>query len=647
VSDSPIHPQGDLIGGLPPAELDRAAFLAAIVDSSDDAIVGKTLDGVIRSWNRGAERIFGYRANEAVGRSITLIIPPDRLDEEKEILARLARGESIEHYETVRMAKGGRRVDVSLTVSPVRDAAGRIVGASKVARDVGARKQAELARRESEERFRALADNIAQLAWMADPGGRITWYNRRWFDYTGTTPEEMDGAGWWEILHPDHVARVRDRLLRSVATGQVWEDTFPLRGADGGYRWFLSRAVPIHGETGTVERWFGTHTDITERMEMEEALRQADRRKDEFLATLAHELRNPLAPIRTGIELLRQAGGDARLTARVQATLERQTAQLVRLVDDLLDVSRITSGKMDLQREDVELAGLVRSALEASAPQIDAKEQELVVALPEAPVWLDADPVRLSQVLANLLNNAAKYSPRRGRIELSAEVGDGEVTIEVADSGPGIPAPLRERIFDMFVQLPGDDGHFRSGLGIGLTLVKSLVEMHGGSVRAADRPGSTGSAFVVRLPRLARPPSTPEERPAGRAATAGPPLRVLVVDDNLDAADTLRALLAARGHQVRAVYDGETALAAAAEIQPQLVLLDLGMPGLDGYETAQRLRHAHATPPVLVAVTGWGQRADRRRVRAAGFDHHLVKPADLGALQAILDQVAAARAPSR
>ncbi|HUO87058.1 MAG TPA: PAS domain S-box protein, partial [Thermoanaerobaculia bacterium] len=279
------------------------AFLAAIVDSSDDVIIGKTLDGVIRSWNPAAERLFGYTAAEAIGQPITLIIPADRLDEERHILDRLARGQRIEHFDTVRVAKDGQLVDISLTVSPIRGDDGRVVGASKIARDIGGRKRSQEQLVASEERFRALADNIAQLAWMADPTGSITWYNARWYEYTGSTLGEDQGWGWRDHHHPDHVDRVVDGYRAAVERGEIWEDTFPLRRHDGTWHWFLSRAVPITDDSGNVRLWFGTNTDISERMEMERALREADQRKDEFLATLAHELRNPLAPIASGVEL--------------------------------------------------------------------------------------------------------------------------------------------------------------------------------------------------------------------------------------------------------------------------------------------------------------------------------------------------------
>jgi PAS domain S-box-containing protein len=634
----------------PSDETEVRTFLASIVESSDDAIVGKTLDGVILSWNRGAERLLGYRAGEAVGQSVRMLIPEDRQSEEDEILARLRLGESIEHYETVRRRRDGTLLDVSLTVSPVRDEDGRVVAASKVLRDVGARKRAEATLRESEERFRTLADNIAQFAWMADGDGELFWYNKRWYDYTGTTFEQMRGSGWQAVHHPDHLDRVAQKYRAAIRRGVEWEDTFPLRAADGTYRWFLSRAIPIRHElTREVLRWFGTNTDITDRIAMEQALRDADRRKDEFLATLAHELRNPLAPIRHGLELLRLGAAEGEAAQRLYATLERQTDHLVRLVDDLLDVSRITRGKVELRRGRLELRRIVAAAVEVSRPLLDGAGVELTVDLPAEPVWLKADPTRLAQVFANLLNNSAHHTPAGGRVRIAAEVRGGEVVVRVIDTGAGIAPERLERIFDLFEQGGGGRPGGMGGLGIGLTLVKSLAELHGGRVEARSAGVGQGSELTVTLPVL--PPAeagtgavAPEDddEEAADAAVDHQPLRVLVVDDNRDAADSLRELLDLLGHEAQAVFGGAAALAAGAELRPDVVLLDLGMPGMDGFETAQRLRHEPwGAGVVLIALTGWGQEQDRRRTHEAGFDHHLVKPTDLRQLERLLAETAA------
>jgi len=392
------------------AELQNAnailqARLAAIIESSEDAIISKTLEGVIQTWNAGAERLFGYRAEEAVGRSITLIVPPERLDEEKDILARLSRGERIDHFETVRMTKDGGRVDISLTVSPIRDAGGRIVGASKVARDV-------TERRREEEALQA------------------------------------------------------------------------------------------------------------ERRKTVEVLEEADRRKDDFLALLAHELRNPLAPLRNGLQVMRLASGDAEVVARMRDLMDRQLTHMVRLVDDLLDISRISRNKMELRRSRVLLADVVGSAVEIAEPALAAAGHELTVSLPPEPVHLDADLIRLAQVIGNLLNNSAKYTGRGGHVSLAATCEGDQVAVAVQDDGVGIPAYALPNVFEMFSQVDRSIERSTGGLGIGLALVKGFVEMHGGTVQAESPGEGQGSTFTLRLPMLkdrAEPsPGTPQDPEPGK-----------------------------------------------------------------------------------------------------------------------------------
>lgn len=510
------------------------------------------------------------------------------------------------------------------------------------------RQQAEDALRESDERFRTLADNIPQLAWIADAGtdGQVHWFNRNWFEYTGTTLEQVRGSGWHVVHHPDHAERVIRKFVHHVQQGLDWEDTFPLRRHDGEYRWFLSRMKCIRDESGTVVRIFGTNTDVTQQRELEDELRrltddlsEADRRKDEFLATLAHELRNPLAPIRTGLQLMRMAGGSPETRERAGAMMERQLTQLVRLVDDLMDVSRVSRGKIELRRERVLLATVVESAVETSRPQIEAMGHDLTVTLPTHPVLLDADLTRLAQVVMNLLNNAAKYSNRGGQIWLTAEQQHDEIAIAVRDTGIGIPADQLPRVFELFTQVDHDVDRAHGGLGIGLSLVKRLVEMHGGSVEArSDGPG-TGAEFIVRLPVAANAP-VPE--PGDHAAALPGPVptpsrRILVVDDNRDGADSLALLLEGLGHDICTAYDGKEALDVAERFRPDVVLLDLGLPKLDGYETCRRLQaQPWGRTAIRIALTGWGQDDDRRRSREAGFHHHMVKPVDLATLVRLL-----------
>ncbi|MEX2170354.1 MAG: ATP-binding protein [Pirellulales bacterium] len=504
------------------------------------------------------------------------------------------------------------------------------------------RKQAESALRESEDRFRMLADNMSQFAWTADAKGWIYWYNQRWYDYTGTTLEEMQGWGWKQVHHPDHVNRVVERIQRSWDTGEPWEDTFPLRGKGGEYRWFLSRALPIRDDQGKVLRWFGTNTDVTERLEMEIQIRQqaeslADlhRRKDEFLAMLSHELRNPLAPIANAVQLLGLQQNEGQLQQQARTIIERQVGQLNRLVDDLLEVSRFTTGRIHLNLEQVALNGIVGNAVETVHPLIGQRRHALQLSLPSEPIWLHADAARLEQVVVNLLTNAAKYTEDGGHIWLSAQQEGDEAVLRVRDSGVGIPPELLPHVFDLFTQSKRSLDRSDGGLGIGLSLVQRLVKMHGGSVEVRSALDQ-GSEFVVRLPMM---PSAATSVPSFQRLNkpTGPSLRVLAVDDNFDGARILGMLMKESGHDVRTAHDGPTAIEVALDFRPDVVLLDIGLPGLNGYEVATRLRQQPTlNGVVLIAVTGYGQDSDRQRSQEAGFDHHLVKPADYEKLQQIL-----------
>jgi CheY-like chemotaxis protein len=371
-------------------------------------------------------------------------------------------------------------------------------------------------------------------------------------------------------------------------------------------------------------------------------VQEADRRKNEFLSMLAHELRNPLAPIRNAVQLLRMRGGqDPELNA-VRDMIDRQVHQLIRLVDDLLDISRITRGKIRLQTEPLDVATVVARAVETSRPLIDARRHELTVTLPPEPLRVMADPVRLAQVVGNLLNNAAKYTEDGGKIWLTVVREADEVVVRVRDTGIGIPPDMLTAVFALFTQVENSLDRSQGGLGIGLTLVRRLVEMHGGRVQVFSAGANQGSEFTVRLPVLSEEHARPAPSYGSANGAAGSRCRVLVVDDNLDAADSLALLLRVEGHEVEVCHDGGEALATIAQFQPEVVLLDIGLPGMDGYEVARRLRNHPATESaMLVALTGYGQEEDIRRSRDAGFDHHFVKPADLGALTTLFASVRA------
>jgi PAS domain S-box-containing protein len=483
--------------------------LAAIVGSSDDVIVSKTLDGVITSWNKGAERVLGYTAEEVIGRHVSMLMPPELVEDIPKILSRIRRGEKVDHYQTKRRRKDGTIIDVSLTVSPIRDAEGRIIGASKIGRDITQEKRIE-----------------------------------------------------------------------------------------------------------------------AERLE-------AERRKDEFLAMLAHELRNPLSAISGAAQLFGKLETEEELEWAKEVVL-RQVKHLTRLIDDLLDVSRISRGKISLRKETIDLSPIVSSAVEAVRPLLEERKHGLSISLINGGLRLEADPLRLEQILVNLLTNAAKYTDAEGQISLTARHEGTDIVIQVRDTGMGITPELLPRIFDLFAQ--GDRTMARSegGLGIGLTLVQKLTEMHGGSITAASEGRGKGSEFTVRLPALEEPAARKPRTWGTLPRVARPSSRVLVVDDNVDSALGLSRLLKLLGHEVQVAHDGPAALEEARAHRPEVVLLDLGLPGMDGYEVAQRLRAEECCKDALIiAVSGYGRPEDLRHSKEAGFDHHLVKPVDYEVLMTL------------
>jgi PAS domain S-box-containing protein len=435
---------------------------------------------------------------EHIGRTVRDVLP-HVADAAEPLLRRVL--DAGEPATDVEIESGGRTVRCQYL--PLRDETGDVIGINVVVEEVTEWKRFEAALRDSEERFRALAENIPQLAFMADATGAIFWYNQRWFEYTGLTREDAAGWGWQKAHHPDHLPRVLERVQHCLASGEVWEDTFPLRGSDGAYRWFLSRAVPIRDEQVQIRVWFGTNTDITEQRRAEEALREADRLKNDFLAFVAHELRAPLTAILTAAKLVELKAPRDPALQKACGVIGRQGTQLSRLVEDLLDVRRISAGKVRLSKRPVELSTIVKQAIEACAPLIKERRHRLEVSLPGAPVLLNVDDARIVQVIANLLNNAAKYMPEGGRIQLTVSEEEGAAVIRVRDEGVGIAPAMLGRIFKPFVQIDSANGRAQGGLGIGLAVVKSLVEMHSGRVEAqSDGPGR-GAEFTVRLPLAA------------------------------------------------------------------------------------------------------------------------------------------------
>jgi PAS domain S-box-containing protein len=502
-----------------------------------------------------------------------------------------------------------------------------------------ARRRMDDVLRDSEARFRTLADNIAQLAWMADGDGSVVWYNQRWYDYTGTTFDEVKGWGWRRAHHPEHVERVTAKVSSCFRTGEVWEDTFPLRRADGHYRWFLSRAIPIRDEDGRVIRWFGTNTDVTDQREAERRLVQAGRQKDEFIAMLGHELRNPLAAIRSAAELLKlDAQGDDRLLL-TQQVIERQSMHMAKLLDGLLDVSRIIRGKIQIEREPVDLAAICRDAAADVAQRIAKPALALRADVPSDPVWVAGDRVRLAQIVDNLLSNAVKFTGAEGTVEIALRHADAAAELTIKDSGIGIEAELLPDIFQAFRQSEQSFDRSTGGLGLGLALVKSLVELHGGCVTADSAGRGRGAEFAVRIPLTSARPTGGGE-PVDRASR---PFHVLVVEDNADVAAMLRRVLVRAGFEVSVGADGREGVEMARRNPPHVVLCDLGLPaGMSGFDVARELRADPRTADLrLVALTGYGRPEDKQRCSEAGFDAHVTKPVDNAVLKQMLTALAA------
>ncbi|MFW6093976.1 MAG: PAS domain S-box protein [Pseudomonadota bacterium] len=592
-------------------------------------------EGRLQMVNDTYAEFFGLDREQLYGHQWERLIHPDDADYLGEFQRALR--ERREYHATARVTRhDGECRRIESWGRPRFGSDGEFRGIVGGSVDVTDRVRAEHALMEEEKRFRTLADNIAQFAWMAHPDGRIFWYNKRWFDYTGMTEKEVEEGVWERVHHPDHRQRVITKFLECFRNGEPWEDTFPLLGKDGQYRWFLSRAQPIRNDAGEVVMWFGTNTDITEQRDYAERLQESERQMSEFLAMLGHELRNPLAAVRSAAELVNLAEPEDPRLRRAWAVLERQSTHMTRLIDSLLEISRIARGKITLDRKPVDLRQVVEGVLQDRSAQLASSGLELRRDLPPEPVYVSGDDVRLAQIFDNLISNALKFTDSPGVISVSLEAREGRAVARVSDTGAGIRPEMLTSIFEPFLQEAQDISRSVGGLGLGLALVKRLVTLHDGEVEAHSEGPGQGAEFVVRLPLAEQPQHGDRSAGAGEQASR----RVLIVEDNDDAADMLQLVLEMQGHSVSVAATGGDAMEKLHREHVDIVLCDIGLPDMSGYELADAVRKDPRLCDLpLVALTGYGRSSDRKRTQEAGFNAHLTKPVELDVLVEVLSEL--------
>jgi PAS domain S-box-containing protein len=625
-------------------------YRIAVEQTKDYAVFLLDPAGRIMTWNLGAARIKGYSREEIIGRHFSTFYPREAIDRgwpAHELLVATAEGRFED--EGWRIRKDGSRFWASVAISALRDADGKLLGFSKITRDLTDRKRHEDALRQSEERFRLLVDGVVDYAiFMLDQEGFVTSWNSGAQRIKGYSHEEIIGQ---------HVSRFY--TADDLDAGTPWEDLAAARRLgraeqqgwrvkkDGERFWARAVLTALYDPEARLRGFAKITQDLTDQRHMLD-LEKAARNLSEFIAVLAHELRNPLAAIRNAVQVMAKASAEDPAHEAMRRTIDRQSAQLARIVDDLLDTARITRGALHLERESVDLAVVLRDAVEASTPAMESGGHHLEMDIAATPLLVEGDAARLTQLVANLLNNAARYTAPGGRIAVKAWAEARWAVLAVRDTGRGIEPQNIDRIFDMFAQGRTARQRVGEGLGIGLALARRIAELHNGSLQARSEGENKGSEFTLRLP-LSDPDQTARTKRAQAVPEAAiPPVtprRVLVVDDNADAATTLDALLKSLGHETSVARGGVEALRLAAEFRPDIVLLDIGMPDIDGYEVARRLRNLNDRPFRIVAVTGWGQEPDRQKSREAGFDAHLVKPVSANELVQILSEKAGATPP--
>ena len=664
-------------------------WLAAIIESADDAIISKTLEGIITSWNMGAQRIFGYTADEVIGKPVTILIPPDHEDEEPAILARLRAGKRIQHYETVRVAKDGRLLDISLTVSPIKGPNGEIVGASKIARDITEQRQARRALDEASERLK-LALDAAQLGdWSWDAKTDLVTLSETAALLFGIPPgPSMTWTEMRQLLHSEDRDRARSAIVEAVANHSYYDIEYRVERSDESEVWVSAKGRGIYADDGTVLGMLGFVQDISTRKRNEETLRaqaeelftlnetaqraradaertaaqnerlyrqaeESSRLKEEFLATISHELRTPLSAILGWTRMLRMGQLSPENSAKALDTIERNARAQAQLVDDLLDVSRIITGKLRMDVRPADPNSFIDAAVEAVKPAADAKGVRLQKVVDTAPISIPGDPVRLQQVVWNLLSNAIKFTPRGGRVQIRSARVNSHLEIVVSDTGQGILPDFLPHVFDRFRQADQKTSRQHGGMGLGLAIVRHLVEMHGGNVQASSEGEGKGATFTVMLPitpvyqvdssgsRVH--PAARDLLPANDITDRLDGLTILVVDDEPDTRDLLKQGLEYCGATVRVAASAFAALNEIKMSLPDILISDIGMPGSDGYELIREVRRLPAAQGgrlAAIALTAYTRTEDRLQALRAGYDMHVPKPIELAELVAVAVTVA-------
>jgi len=664
-------------------------WLSALIESADDAIISKTLDGIITSWNKGAQRIFGYTADEVIGKPVTILIPADHENEEPAILAQLRAGKRIEHYETIRVTKDGRLLDISLTVSPIKGPNGEIVGASKIARDITDQKQARRALDEASQRLKLALDAARLGDWSWDARTDVTTMSETGAYIFGIPPgTHMSWEELRNLLHPDDREPTKKIVEEALANRTDYDIEYRVIRSDNSEVWVLSKGRGIYAENGTVTGMLGFIQDISTRKANEQTLRQqaealrtlnetaqkarseaeqaaaanerlyrqaeeSSRLKEEFLATISHELRTPLSAILGWTRMLRMGQLSVENSAKALDTIERNARAQAQLVDDLLDVSRIITGKLRMDVRPSDPNSFIDAAVEAVRPAADAKSVRIQKVIDTGPISIPGDPVRLQQVVWNLLSNAIKFTPRGGRVQIYSQRVNSHLEIVVSDSGQGISPEFLPHVFDRFRQADQKTSRQHGGMGLGLAIVRHLVEMHGGTVRAASEGEGKGATFTVMLPitpvyqvdatgsRVH--PAARDLLPANDITDRLDGLSILVVDDEPDTRELLKQGLEYCGAKVRVAGSATEALDELKTSLPDILISDIGMPGADGYDLIREVRKlpvARGGKIAAISLTAYTRIEDRLQALRAGYDMHVPKPVELAELVAVAASVA-------